>query len=29
MAYEPKPNTGTLWPNDSKKSPNNLDGEAS
>jgi hypothetical protein len=24
MAYEPKPNTGTLWPND-KKSPNHPD----
>ena len=25
MAYEPKPNSGTLWPNDSKKSPNHPD----
>jgi hypothetical protein len=25
MSYQPKPNTGTLWPNDRKASPNHPD----
>lgn len=25
MAFQPKPNTGTLWPNDKKKSDNHPD----